>query len=174
MILGDREIRKRIIPFAMSEKDIRVNPASMNVRLGHTFLVPKKKLFGIRLGDQVDYKEYELDDGEIFKLRPGKFALATTMEYIQTPPDTSFFVQSRSSIGRLGMNIQTAGWGDPGFCGRITLELYNVSPNTIILSPGYEIGQLIFANTTDVDRPYSGKYFGQNRATGSRMHLDEK
>lgn len=88
MILGDHEIKKlelgRHIP-ACSHPF--VNPASLNVRIGTTFLIPRRKLFGgVALGDKVQYRRVELEHGKAFKLRPGQFALATTMEKIDLPP----------------------------------------------------------------------------------------
>ncbi|WP_306298989.1 hypothetical protein [Bacillus sp. OV166] len=49
------------------------------------------------------------------------------------------FVEGRSSIGRLGLFIQNAGWVDPGFEGHITLELYNANRVPIELRAGRRI-----------------------------------
>ena len=45
-------------------------------------------------------------------------------------------------------------------------------PDAIFLKPGYPIGQLVFFETSEVAKPYDGKYNGQVEATGSRMYLD--
>jgi dCTP deaminase len=50
-------------------------------------------------------------------LPPRSFILATTMEYIRLPNNLTAFVEGRSSIGRMGLFIQNAGWVDPGFEG---------------------------------------------------------
>lgn len=55
------------------------------------------------------------------EIQPGEFMLATTMEYIRIPNDCAAFVHGRSSIGRLGLTVQNAGFIDPGFHGEITL-----------------------------------------------------
>ena len=83
------------------------------------------------------------------------------------------FVEGRSSIGRLGLFIQNAGWVDPGFEGEITLELFNANKCAIELQSGRRVGQLVFAQL-DVHtlNPYQGKYQGQRGATGSRIFLD--
>ena len=174
MILGDSEIEKladeQRIP-AQSRKFI--NPASLNVRIGTTFLVPRRRLFGgITLGSEVKYRRVLLRDGESFKLRPGQFALATTMEKIDLPPSLAAFVQGRSSIGRAGLTVQNAGFIDPGFHGHITLELKNETRNVIEIRPGYPVAQIVFEQARGVTRPYAGKYNGQVEATGSRMNLD--
>lgn len=176
MILGDSELKKlkngKYIP---NDCDSRINPASLNVRIGNSFLVPRKKWFGgVRLGDWVKYKQVFLKDGEVFKLHPGQFALATTMERISLPTTVAAFVQGRSSIGRAGLTVQNAGFIDPGFRGHITLELKNETRNTIIIRPGYPVAQIVFEDARGVTRPYSGKYNGQTDARGSMMYLDKE
>ena len=85
------------------------------------------------------------------------------------------YVEGRSSIGRLGLQIQNAGFIDAGFYGKITLELENQSPHTIILKPGIRICQIIFVQmTTEANNPYSGKYLGQDAATPSKLHQDSE
>lgn len=171
MILGDKEI-KRLIHQGLLDCADNVEPASVDIRIGHTFLLPKKKLFGITLGDKVGYTRKEIGKGQAFMLKTGQFALATTMESVDLPSDVAAFVQGRSSIGRIGLTIQNAGFIDPGFFGHITLELVNESPSPIWITPGYRVGQLVFIRCTDVEHPYNGKYNGQVEATGSRMHAD--
>ncbi|MBR6747601.1 MAG: dCTP deaminase, partial [Clostridia bacterium] len=79
----------------------------------------------------------------------------------------------RSSMGRLGLFVQNAGWVDPGFYGEVTLELYNANRCAIELKAGRRIGQLVFAKMDQAaEKPYVGKYNGQKGATGSRISLD--
>ena len=88
---------------------------------------------------------------------PGQFVLATTMEYFELPDDLTAFVEGRSSLGRMGLFIQNAGWVDPGFKGEITLELYNANRCAIELKAGRRIGQLVFAKMDSAAlNPYSG------------------
>lgn len=148
-----------------------VNPASVNLRLGNSFLIPIKNLAGVVLGEEVHYDEYVSDE---FWIEPGAFVLATTLEKIYVPIDAAAFVQGRSSIGRIGLSVQNAGFVDPGFYGHITLELKNDSPNGILLMKGYPVVQLVFMDAKDVTEKYHGKYNGQVMATGSRMQLDKK
>lgn len=174
MILGDKDILELMhgkhIPVNSLE---RINPASLNVRIGHTFLIPRRSLFGITLGDCMRYKRVKVNNGKAFTLKPGQFALATTLEEIRLPRGLCAFVQGRSSIGRAGLTVQNAGFIDPGFHGHITLELKNETRNAIHIVPGYPVAQLIFEKTSNVEHPYAGKYNGQVEATGSRMHLDK-
>lgn len=167
MIWGSKKL-KAIVGSDMIEN---VNPASVNLRLGHTFLRPVEDQV-LSLGERIQYIRYEVADGETIAIRPGQFMLATTIEYVEVPVNAAAFVQGRSSIGRAGLTVQNAGFVDPGFKGHITLELKNDSPCIIRLFPGYPVTQLVYMDAEDVEEGYSGKYLGQVEATGSRMHLD--
>lgn len=174
MILGDSEIRKLIKEGYLPRCNEKlINPASLNVRIGFTFLVPHQKPNGIALGDKVEYDTVTLKQGETFTLAPSQFALATTVEKVNLPPAFAAFVQGRSSIGRVGLSVQNAGFIDPGFHGHITLELKNETHSPIIIRPGYPVAQLVIVRADGVETPYDGKYNEQVEATGSRMHLDD-
>ena len=81
----------------------------------------------------------------------------------------------RSSIGRIGLFIQNAGWVDPGFKGQITLELYNANSLPIRLRVGRRICQLVFCKMDQqAKNPYDGKYQGQRFSTGSRVFMDSE
>ena len=95
------------------------------------------------------------------------------MEYVSLPDTLTAFVEGRSSLGRMGLFIQNAGWVDPGFRGEITLELFNANRCAIELRAGRRVGQLVFAEMdAPAEHPYDGKYQGQTGATGSRVFLD--
>lgn len=178
MVLSDTYIRLGIRHDDLVSPcdDSQINPASVNLTLGDTFLVPLPagRSGIIELGDEVKYRRYKIDEGEVgFILNPGCFALATTRECVKLPDNLAAFVQGRSSIGRIGLTTQNAGFVDPGFHGHITLELVNEGPNSIILTPGYPVAQLVFFKSLPAEVPYCGKYVGQIEATGSRMHMDK-
>ena len=96
----------------------QIQPASVDLRLGTHFL----KL------DEHNIAYIDLEN------RPSTFPskrrdyLAAPFLYAghddgvhQTTHDLTAFVEGRSSIGRMGLFIQNAGWVDPGFEGEITL-----------------------------------------------------
>jgi len=149
----------------------QIQPASVDVRLGNTFSIVEDSSTGIiTLEHEIKYKTIETDT---YVLLPGQFILATTMEYVSLPNDLTAFVEGRSSLGRMGLFIQNAGWVDPGFKGEITLELFNANRCAIELKAGRRIGQLVFAKLDqEALNPYNGKYQGQRGATGSRVFMD--
>ena len=176
MILSDQTIRRMLEEKSLVIEPLearQIQPASVDIRLGNTFSVVEDRSAGIiDLEREIRYKTIETDK---YLLLPGQFVLATTMEYIALPEDLTAFVEGRSSLGRMGLFIQNAGWVDPGFRGEITLELYNANRCAIELTAGRRVGQLVFARMdAPALKPYDGKYQGQRGATGSRVYLDEE
>ncbi|MEK7499415.1 MAG: dCTP deaminase, partial [Patescibacteria group bacterium] len=88
-------------------------------------------------------------------------------------------LEGRSSLGRLGLIIHaTAGYIDPGFSGRLTLEISNISRLPIKLYAGMRIAQIAFYQmSSKVKTPYGSKKLGskyqnQKDATASRIWKD--
>lgn len=175
MILSDKTIlsmiqNKQLVITPIDEEQIQ--PASVDIRLGNTFSIVEDSADGvIDLEQEITYKTMK---SETYILLPGQFVLATTKEYVQLPDHITAFVEGRSSLGRMGLFIQNAGWVDPGFEGEITLELFNANRCAIKLHAERRVGQLVFARMDEPAlHPYRGKYQGQRGATGSRVYLDQ-
>lgn len=176
MILSDKKIlellstRELVIDPITQEQ---IQPASVDIRLGNHFLkLDENTIESMTLTDEIRYISFETDEVVI---PPHSFLLATTKEYIKLPGNLTAFVEGRSSIGRMGLFIQNAGWVDPGFEGEITLELYNANRLPIKLKSGRRICQLVFASMDQYAmNPYKGKYQGQKKPVGSRVFMDEE
>lgn len=107
-------------------------------------------------------------DHPIIPLRPGERILAHTHEFFGILPPGACEVKSRSTWGRNGIAVCfDAGWIDPGYINRLTLEIYNLNQHDLVLLPvGERIAQIIFHETGEVDGNYghgrdnrfSGKY----------------
>lgn len=176
MILSDKTLMKMLEEKTLVVEPIekeQIQPASIDIRLGNTFSIVEDTSTGIiNLENEIKYKTITTDS---YILLPNQFVLATTMEYFNLPDDLTAFVEGRSSLGRMGLFIQNAGWVDPGFKGEITLELYNANRCAIELKAGRRVGQLVFAKMDDTAlNPYNGKYQGQKGATGSRVFMDKE
>ena len=174
MILSDKTISKMLDEKSLIITPLtneQIQPASVDIRLGNTFSVVDDIPTGIiTLDKQIKYKSITTDT---YLILPGQFVLATTMEYFELPNNITAFVEGRSSLGRMGLFIQNAGWVDPGFKGEITLELFNANRCAIELKTGRRIGQLVFAEMDAYAlNPYNGKYQGQTGATGSKVFMD--
>lgn len=71
-----------------------------------------------------------------FCLEPNEFVLALTHERIQMPRNLIAMVEGRSTYARVGLSMhQTAPWIQPGWGGKITLEIRNSGPLNIDLTP---------------------------------------
>ena len=134
MILSDKTLLRMLEEKTLTVEPLergQVQPASIDIRLGNTFCVVEDSPTGIlELDKEIRYKTITADT---YILLPNQFVLATTMEYLRLPDTLTAFVEGRSSLGRLGLFIQNAGWVDPGFEGEITLELYNANRCAIAL-----------------------------------------
>ena len=184
-VLSDRTIREqlsagRIMVEPLDENAIQ--PASIDLRLDDMF-----RIFKVTTRPYVDVREPVDDLTELvtithdqpFILQPGAFCLATTLETITLPDDLVARVDGRSSLGRLGLLVHaTAGYVDPGWTGKLTLELSNQSQMPIALYYAMRISQIsFFTLSSPVDRPYGSpglgsKYLGQTGPTPSRISED--
>lgn len=174
MILSDKTLKELIERRELVCEPLvadSIQPASIDCRLGRDFLVVEHTQMDVlTMRDEIKYREVE---GDAITLPPHSFILATTMEYVKLPGHLTAFVEGRSSIGRMGLFIQNAGWVDPGFEGKITLELYNANSLPIRLEAGRRICQLVFCEMDGPAlNPYRGKYQGQMKSTGSRVYAD--
>lgn len=98
-----------------------------------------------------------------YLLHPGRFVLAQTFEYIVIPNNIFAKVDGRSSLGRRGLLVHaTASYVDPGWKGRVVLELANLGEMPIELFPLMRIARLVFYKLNDpVKKGYDGQYSGQ-------------
>jgi deoxycytidine triphosphate deaminase len=102
-------------------------------------------------------------DHPIIVLRPGERILAHTHEFIGIKAPGTSTMQARSTWGRNGVAVcLDAGWGDPGYINRWTMEIYNMNQHeSVVLPVGERIAQIVFYHTGPVDTEYakiSGKY----------------
>ncbi|WP_400217339.1 dCTP deaminase [Methanobrevibacter smithii] len=187
-ILSDKTIKEyleegKIVIDPLNDEQ-QIQPSSVDMRLGDEFKVFKviRKPY-IDPKDEEDIAEYmessTVPEGEAFIIHPNEFALATTQEYVKVPDDLVARVEGRSSMGRLGVTMHvTAGYVDPGFEGRITLEISNIGAMPVALYPGQRVCQLVFETmTTPAELPYghpkrNSKYMKQLKPESSRVKLD--
>lgn len=107
-------------------------------------------------------------DHPVIALRPGERILAHTHEFFGITPPGAYELKSRSSWGRNGIAVCfDAGWVDPGYINRLTLEIFNLNQHeTVLLPVGERIAQAVFHTTGEVagnygagrDGGFSGKY----------------
>ncbi len=150
-----------------------IQPASVDLRLGKQFVIIKH--WGADILDFNSQPDYQTVSADEFLVPSHSFVLAVTVETLRLPHDVTAFVEGRSSVGRMGLFIQNAGWVDPGFEGKLTLELYNANALPIRLCAGRRICQIVFCKMDQkTKKPYKGKYQGQKGAVGTRIFMDRE
>lgn len=148
-----------------------LQPASIDLRLGTNFLVPRDRILDPHPQD-LGKADLRAEEASSMVLQPGEFVLARTVEVVKLAHSISGFVEGRSSVGRGGLFIHNAGFIDPGFEGTITLELFNAFPTPIRIWAGRRICQIVLMECVGESGGYQGKYQGQIAATSSRFDLD--
>jgi dCTP deaminase len=165
-VLPDHEIDQACMadgkPLISPYTHEQLQPASYDVRLGSRLLVPDRpSLFPG--GDVIDLElplpddlYHEIDISSGFVLNPMSFVLGETIERVCIPNTMVGRIEGKSSIGRLGQTAHiTAGYLDPGFSGKITLEIANLFPRPMRLIPGMRFAQLGFEwMSSACQRPY--------------------
>jgi dCTP deaminase len=157
------EGRLTIKPFDME----KVNPNSYNLSIGPKLLVYKPRNWFTRWRKPLVWGQMNPPDYTVFMrpekgfvIKPGWFYLGSTFEYTKTP-DLVPVLDGRSSTGRLSLHVHaTAGFGDVGFEGCWTLEIYSIIPVKIF--PFLPICQISYETLEGEILPYKGRYQGYN------------
>jgi deoxycytidine triphosphate deaminase len=102
-------------------------------------------------------------DHPIIVMQPGERILGHTHEFIGIQAPGTCTMQARSTWGRNGVAVcLDAGWGDPGYINRWTMEIYNMNMHDSVALPvGERVSQLVFYETGPVNSDYTkltGKY----------------
>jgi dCTP deaminase len=170
MILSGKEIERLL------NKDIfiepynpkQLNPNSYNLRLHHELLVYDNPVLDMKTPNTAS-KIIIPEEGLL--LDTGKLYLGRTIEHTRTENYVPM-LEGRSSIGRLGLFIHvTAGFGDVGFSGFWTLEIFCVQP--IRIYPGVPICQIFYHSIQgDFERYEGGKYQNNNGIQTSMLYKD--
>ena len=141
MILSGDEIRNHlgteivIDPFNESN----INPNSYNLTLHDEIMIYEEVVLDMRQPNRVRRIQIP-EDGLV--LNPNQLYLGRTAEYTETHNFVPM-IEGRSSVGRLGLFVHvTAGFGDVGFRGHWTLEMFAVQP--VKIYPGVPICQIFF------------------------------
>lgn len=187
MVLSDIDIRRYI-----AEGKIRVSPelppeqfgsCSVDFRLGSEFSVfehSRHAFIDLRSPTRTEdlMRTVHVVPGEPFVLQPREFCLAITEEVLELDDDVLGRLEGRSSLGRIGIIVHgTAGLFDPGWSGKATLELSNLSPMPVALYPGMRICSFTFEQlSTPSSMPYrrkpSNKYAGQMHPLASKLSTE--
>ena len=161
MILSGDEIRNEIernniviAPFDPS----RLNPNSYNLTLHNELMTYEEVVLDMKHANRTRRLVIP-PDGLV--LNPQQLYLGRTAERTETR-NLVPMIEGRSSIGRLGLFVHvTAGFGDVGFCGHWTLEMFAVQP--IRIYPGIPICQIFYHQIAGKITEYQSDKYQHNR-----------
>ena len=169
MILVDHQIDELCRQGMVSPYDpALLNPASLDVRLGDTLLIESAESRAL-----VPYPLQHHGEADPYRLKPGQFVLAQTMETFHLPDTIAAQFVLKSSRAREGLEHLLAGYCDPGWHGSVlTLELHNSRQlHDLLLWPGMRIGQMVWQRlAVPPMRSYreTGRYCNDTTVQGSR------
>jgi dCTP deaminase len=159
MVLSGHEIRRQlggniiIDPFDES----KLNPNSYNLSLHGELMVYEEEVLEMRRPNRVSRLAIP---PEGLVLTPNRLYLGRTVERTETH-NLVPMIEGRSSIGRLGLFVHvTAGFGDVGFCGYWTLEMFAVQP--VRIQAGVAICQIFYHDIRGTFTEYSSDKYQRN------------
>ena len=159
MILSGHEIRAQlgnnvvIDPFDES----RLNPNSYNLALYHELMIYEEVELDMRKSNRV--RRVDIPEEGLVN-NPGRLYLGRTVERSETH-NLVPMIEGRSSIGRLGLFVHvTAGFGDVGFRGYWTLEMFAVQP--VRVYAGVPICQIFYHDVRGEITEYESDKYQDN------------
>jgi dCTP deaminase len=160
MILSGQEIKDRLGRDIMIEpfEETRLNPNSYNLTLHDELMTYEEVVLDMRKANRV--RRLQIPP-EGLVLRANQLYLGRTVERTETF-NLVPMIEGRSSIGRLGLFVHvTAGFGDVGFCGYWTLEMFAVQPVRIFA--GVPICQIFYHQILGEINNYRSDKYQNNR-----------
>jgi dCTP deaminase len=140
-----------IVPSPNVDEISKSGESSISLRLGRWFLSMKQNnqthLDVLPSQENIKsetaiVKKHFVPFGDHFIVHPGRFVLASTLEWVTLPINLAGYVTGKSTLGRRGIVIETAAGVHPSFSGCLTLEIANVGEVPVSLRPGMVICQL--------------------------------
>lgn len=174
-VLGRKEVSRRVrdenLVENLSERELN-NPEGVGIdlRLGAVYRIKEGGAYinadtqdglGRRKGvtaEQIADGNSESSPTKIV-IEPGDYFLVQTMETINTPDDLMPAVYPRSSLYRAGLNL-IASKADPGYEGKFTFGLSNLSGFPVVLEMGARICNVVFFKVEGGSVAYRGQHQG--------------
>jgi dCTP deaminase len=155
MILSGHAIRERLGSDIIIEPydESQLNPNSYNLTLHNELMVYEEVVLDMAKANRV--RRIEIPP-EGLVLQPNQLYLARTAERTVTHKLVPQ-IEGRSSVGRLGLFVHvTAGFGDVGFAGYWTLEMFAV--HQVRIYAGVPICQIFYHEICGEFNEYASKY----------------
>lgn len=180
MILTKKEILDRIkkgeLSFDPPLDKFQLQPHSVDLRLGFTFLVPKRwqmvpvgrsALFTGYGESRTHFEVIELEKGQYFEILPRELVVVSTIEKIKVPTDLMGVLYPRSSLSRRGLSVDLSGIVEAGYEGTLINPVRNNTQiQTIRVYPGERFCQIVFYPLASKIRPRKSRYQNKDVVVG--------
>lgn len=172
MIIVGENLKSLIKQFNICDESL-FDETGINVELGNVFYFPvyKKNAEPIVYGTMNvnGYFEKKIINGGTLDLKPRDSILACSKAPIKMPMGYMGLIQTKGSLARLFVAATcNDAQVDPGFEGKITLEIINYSKFDISIPLGAKVAQIyIIKCSTDNSSPYNGRYQAYSEPTRS-------
>jgi len=189
-ILTQKQILDRItkgeISFKPGLDEFQVQAHAIDMRLGHTFLLPKswhmteKGREALKIDhldkNRPDYFDViELEQGQYFELLPGEYVLASTFESVKLPQDVAAILYPRSSTNRKGLSVDLTGIVDAGWEGQLVIPIRNNTSSQVVkLYPGERFCQIVFELLEETVNADKSRYHQKDIVEGFIRNNEEK
>jgi dCTP deaminase len=160
MILSGHQIRENLGTNIVIDpyQEANLNPNSYNLTLHSELMTYEEVVLDMAKANRV--RRITIP-AEGLVLGPNQLYLGRTVERTETHKLVPM-IEGRSSVGRLGLFVHvTAGFGDVGFCGYWTLEMFAVQP--VRIYPGVPICQIFYHEISGPITEYASDKYQHNR-----------
>jgi dCTP deaminase len=164
MLLSEKTIKELLSSGRLIIRPLeagQIQPASVDLRISGDALVLE--------GKETDFgkkQAYRKTKGKEVILPPKTHVLLRTLEWVELPNDVGGMTKLRSSLSRVGVMFNNAGWVDPGFKGTLTMSVFNANDCPLRIAKGTRFAQLILMRLDRESEGYAGRYKGQREVTG--------
>lgn len=147
----------------------QIQPCSIDLRLDQCFWVPRVPfhrasidLLNVRSGEADMLRMFRrrwFHAGDRIRLGPGEMVFGRTYEKFTIPNGFVAILKGRSTYARLGLSIHCTGdFINPGWRGRMPLQLVNHGVVPILIPPFTQICQLVVSRMAgQSERPYGAE-----------------
>jgi dCTP deaminase len=173
--LIDLILSKKLIvkPFVLEN----VQPSSIDLCLDEIIKIPADTSECVDIAENSAHLFREDKINDSYVLKSGQLILGQTFEYISIPNDCNGHIYNRSSLARIGLEVATGSYINPGYVGKLPIVLKNIGAHDIRLTPERRICQLEITTLNEKSiRDYSqrkdAKYFDEKDSLVSLIHKD--
>lgn len=170
MLIVGQNLKELITKYNILNNSNRYDNTCITLTLGDQikrYEIPEgtKIIYGVDNLEEYT-KEEPINRRDGYTLKPNECILACSNEKIRMPNFCFGFLQTKGSLARLFISLNcTDGQVDPGYVGKITFEICNLSNFEITIKPQQEVGNLYIFKTSTQTTGYSGKYQNAEQPT---------